>query len=59
MPRIQVWWASHYAGEVIFGELGQFSADLGIGFVLALVTFLVFSKLLSLTLPVGPLERLL
>ena len=34
-------------------------ADLVIGFVLALVIFLLFNKLLSLTLPMGPLERLL
>jgi putative tricarboxylic transport membrane protein len=32
--------------------------DLAIGFVLATVVFLVFSKLLSLTLPSGPLEHL-
>ena len=32
--------------------------DLAIGFVLALGTYLMFSKLLSLSLPMGPLERL-
>ena len=32
--------------------------DLAIGFVLATVVFLLFSKLLSLTLPSGPLEHL-
>jgi putative tricarboxylic transport membrane protein len=33
--------------------------DLAIGFVLALATYLMFSKLLTLSLPMGPLERLL
>jgi putative tricarboxylic transport membrane protein len=32
--------------------------DLAIGFVLATVVYLVFSKLLSLALPAGPLEHL-
>ena len=32
--------------------------DLAIGFVLGSVTYLVFSKILSLSLPMGPLERL-
>lgn len=32
--------------------------DLAIGFVLAIVIYLVFSKLLTLSLPRGPLERL-
>lgn len=32
--------------------------DLAIGFVLSLATYLMFSKLLSLSLPTGPLERL-
>lgn len=36
-----------------------FVTDLVIGFVLALVIFLVFDKLLTLSLPAGPLERLL
>ena len=36
-----------------------FLADLAIGFVLALVVYLMFDKLLSLSLPAGPLERLL
>lgn len=36
-----------------------FLADLVIGFVLALAIFLLFNKLLTLTLPMGPLERLL
>ena len=34
-------------------------ADLIIGAVLALIVFLLFSKLLTLSLPIGPLERLL
>jgi putative tricarboxylic transport membrane protein len=33
--------------------------DLAIGFVLATVVYLVFSKILSLALPAGPLEHLL
>jgi putative tricarboxylic transport membrane protein len=33
--------------------------DLAIGFVLGLGVYLMFSKLLSLSLPTGPLERLL
>jgi putative tricarboxylic transport membrane protein len=33
--------------------------DLAIGFVLALLIYLVFDKLLTLSLPAGPLERLL
>ena len=33
--------------------------DLAIGLVLALVVFLVFDKLLTLSLPYGPLERML
>jgi putative tricarboxylic transport membrane protein len=32
--------------------------DLGIGFVLGLVIYLVFTKLLALSLPAGPLEQL-
>ena len=33
--------------------------DFAIGFVLALAVFLIFDKLLTLSLPAGPLERLL
>ena len=33
--------------------------DLAIGFVLGLGAYLMFAKLLSLSLPMGPLERLL
>jgi putative tricarboxylic transport membrane protein len=35
-----------------------FLADLAIGFGLALVAYLMFDKLLTLSLPAGPLERL-
>ena len=35
-----------------------FLTDLAIGFVLSFVIFLLFSKLLTLSLPQGPLERL-
>lgn len=35
-----------------------FAVDFGIGFVMGLVIFLVFAKLLTLILPAGPLERL-
>lgn len=37
----------------------NFPADLAIGLVLSFLIFLLFNKLLSLTLPFGPLERLL
>lgn len=33
--------------------------DLAIGFVLSLVVYLIFSKILTLSLPLGPIERLL
>lgn len=35
-----------------------FATDLAIGFALGLLTYLVFTKLLTLSLPEGPLERL-
>jgi putative tricarboxylic transport membrane protein len=35
-----------------------FFIDLGIGFVLGLAIYLVFTKLLALSLPAGPIERL-
>jgi putative tricarboxylic transport membrane protein len=41
-----------------FGRV-NFFADLAIGFALALVVYLLFDKLLSLSLPAGPIERLL
>ena len=34
-------------------------ADLAIGLVIAVAIYLLFSKLLSLSLPVGPIERLI
>ena len=34
-------------------------ADLAIGFVLSVSVYLLFSRLLSLSLPMGPLERLI
>jgi putative tricarboxylic transport membrane protein len=34
-------------------------ADLGIGLAIGLGAYLVFAKLLTLSLPVGPLERLI
>jgi putative tricarboxylic transport membrane protein len=36
-----------------------FGADLAIGFVLSVVIYLLFAKLLTLSLPIGPLERLM
>ncbi len=36
-----------------------FLTDVAIGFALALVIYLLFVKLLTLSLPAGPLERLL
>lgn len=36
-----------------------FHIDLAIGFVLALAAYLLFAKLLALSLPMGPLEQLL
>jgi len=36
-----------------------FRADLAIGFVLSFAIYLMFDKLLTLSLPAGPLERLL
>jgi putative tricarboxylic transport membrane protein len=41
-----------------FGRV-NYLADLAIGFALAVVVYLMFDKLLSLSLPAGPLERLL
>jgi len=45
------------ATSTAFGR-NAFLADLAIGFVLAVVVYLVFAKLLALSLPMGPLERL-
>ncbi len=46
------------ATSAAFGRKA-FLADLAIGFMLALAIFLIFDKLLTLSLPAGPLERLL
>jgi putative tricarboxylic transport membrane protein len=60
----------HYGGGFIVGTTIMFAAtsralghqrmflDLAIGFTLSLSIYLVFTKLLSLSLPQGPLERL-
>lgn len=36
-----------------------FLADLGIGFGIGVIAYLLFAKLLTLSLPMGPLERLI
>ncbi len=46
------------ATSAAFGRKA-FLADLGIGLVLGVVIFLLFDKVLTLSLPAGPLERLL
>jgi len=46
------------ATSTAFGRRA-FLADLLIGFVLALIIYVVFSKLLALSLPMGPIERLI
>jgi putative tricarboxylic transport membrane protein len=46
------------ATSAAFGRRA-FLTDLAIGFALGLVIFLIFDKLLTLSLPFGPLERLL
>ena len=55
IPGITILFAATAAA---FGRRA-FMIDLGIGFVLALVVYVLFVKLLTLSLPVGPLERLL
>lgn len=45
------------ATATAFGRTA-YLVDLAIGLVLAVVIYLVFSKLLTLSLPIGPLERL-
>ncbi len=55
IPAIAVLFASTSAA---FGRRAVI-ADLIIGAVLALIVFLLFSKLLTLSLPIGPLERLI
>jgi putative tricarboxylic transport membrane protein len=46
------------ATSAAFGRRA-FLTDLAIGLVLALVVYLTFAKLLTLSLPMGPIERLL
>lgn len=46
------------ATATAFGRRAIFT-DLAIGLVLAIVVFLIFDKLLTLSLPAGPIERLL
>jgi putative tricarboxylic transport membrane protein len=46
------------ATAAAFGRRAFFT-DLAIGFVLAVAIFLIFDKLLTLSLPAGPIERLL
>jgi putative tricarboxylic transport membrane protein len=55
IPAIAVLFATTAAA---FGRRAFFT-DLLIGAVLALIVYLLFSKLLTLSLPAGPLERLL
>jgi putative tricarboxylic transport membrane protein len=55
IPAIAVLFA---ATSAAFGRRAVI-ADLIIGAVLALIVFLLFSKLLTLSLPTGPLERLM
>jgi putative tricarboxylic transport membrane protein len=49
---------SFVATATAFGRRSLLT-DLAIGFGLALVVFLIFDKLLTLSLPAGPIERLL
>lgn len=46
------------ATATAFGRRAIFT-DLAIGFAIGVITFLLFDKVLSLSLPAGPLERLL
>ena len=55
IPAITVLFA---ATSAAFGRRALL-ADLAIGFALGLVAYLMFVKLLTLSLPAGPLERLL
>jgi putative tricarboxylic transport membrane protein len=55
MPATAILFA---ATSAAFGRRA-FLVDLLIGLVLALIVFLLFDKLLTLSLPAGPLERLL
>ena len=47
-----------WATSTAFGRRSH-AVDLGIGLALALVAYLLFAKLLGLTLPLGPIERLI
>jgi putative tricarboxylic transport membrane protein len=57
IPAVTILFAATAAG---FGRRAprENIIDLGIGFVLGTVAYLVFAKLLTLSLPSGPLERL-
>jgi putative tricarboxylic transport membrane protein len=55
IPATAVLFATTAAG---FGRRA-FMTDLAIGFVLGVAVYLLFAKLLALSLPMGPLERLL
>ena len=55
IPAITVLFA---ATSAAFGRRALL-ADLAIGFALGVVAYLMFAKLLTLSLPAGPLERLL
>ncbi|HEX2510375.1 MAG TPA: tripartite tricarboxylate transporter TctB family protein [Microvirga sp.] len=46
------------ATSTAFGRRA-FLTDLAIGFALAVLVYLLFAKLLALSLPIGPLERLI
>ena len=46
------------ATSTAFGRR-SYLVDIGLGFVSALIIYLLFSKLLTLSLPMGPLERLI
>ena len=54
IPAITILFA---ATSTAFGRRA-FLADVAIGFGLSLVAYLMFDKLLTLSLPAGPLERL-
>ena len=54
-----IMFAGIYYGGMYGGSTTAILTDLAIGLVLAIVVFLVFDKLLTLSLPYGPLERLL
>jgi putative tricarboxylic transport membrane protein len=47
------------ATAILFATTAAAFMDLAIGMALAIVVFLIFDKLLTLSLPAGPLERLM